>query len=150
LVVASLCAPALGSAQATSEKAKCEQLHGATLADALQGKLPGVNVTVVGGAATGGGRIRVRGSNTIQSNDPLIYVDNIRISPHRSTGPRGMHSIPLFDFVDVTQIDRIEVLRGPTATIQYGDGAANGVILIYTRRGPRESTTACEATSETP
>ncbi len=109
-----------------------------------------MNVTVVGGAASGGGSIRVRGINTIRSNTPLIYLDNIRVSPYTSTGPRGMHSIPLFDFVDVMQIDRIEVLRGPAATIQYGDGAAAGVILIFTRRGGGPGASDCDATRETP
>jgi outer membrane receptor for ferrienterochelin and colicin len=137
-------------AQASQAKPACEELRGATVADVLQGKLPGVNVTVLGGAASGGGSIRVRGTNTIQSNNPLIYVDNVRVSPYLSTGPRAMHSVPLFDFVDVMQIDRIEVLRGPAATIQYGDGAAAGVILIYTKRGRDRSASECNATSETP
>lgn len=137
-------------AQVSHEQPACEQLRGATLADALQGKLPGVNVTVIGGAASGGGSIRVRGTNTIRSNNPLIYVDNIRVSPYLSTGPRDMHSVPLFDFVDVMQVGRIEVLRGPAATIQYGDGAAAGVILIYTKRGAEVGISECDAASETP
>ncbi len=123
------------SAQESGERSKCEGLRGATLTDALQGRLPGVKVTVGGGAATGGGSIRIRGNNSVGGNDPLVYVDNIRISPYHSRGPRGLFSVPLLEFVDVSQIGRIEVLKGPTATIQYGDGAAAGVILIFTKRG---------------
>lgn len=147
--------PLDGQAQTSGSPAECKRLQGATLGDALRGKLPGVNVRLTGGA-TSGGSIRVRGVNNVGSNDPLIYVDNIRVSPYRSRGYGGMHAVPLLEFVDVSQIDRIEALRGPTATIQYGDGAANGVILIYTKRGARgigreaKPVGACGATSGNP
>ncbi len=52
-----------------------------------------------------------------------------------STGLGGVHSLPLFEYVNVADIARIEVLRGPTATIQYGSEAADGVIRIFTRKG---------------
>lgn len=52
-----------------------------------------------------------------------------------STGLDGVHSLPLFEYVNVADIDRIEVLRGPTATIQYGSDAADGVIRIFTWQG---------------
>ncbi|MEE9534091.1 MAG: TonB-dependent receptor plug domain-containing protein, partial [Acidimicrobiia bacterium] len=66
---------------------------------------------------------------------------------------RGAHSIPLFEYVNVADIDRIEVLRGPAATIEYGSDAADGVIRIYTRRGrgdgvPADSTSQCKATGD--
>lgn len=106
-----------------------------TLGDLLQGKLSGVNVLQSGGGAAGGAkRIRIRGVNSVHGNDPIVFVDNIRVTPLSETGPRGVHSLPLFEFVDPAQITRVEVLRGPTATIQYAD-AGGGVIRIYTRRG---------------
>ena len=111
-----------------------QDLAGATLGDVLQGRIPGLNVVQVGGAA-GGGVASIRGSNSLQSGQPLIYLDNIRMTEVNSTGLRGMHSLPLFEYVNVGDIARIEVLRGPAATLEYGSAAADGVIRIYTKRG---------------
>ncbi len=58
-----------------------------------------------------------------------------------STGLDGVHSLPLFEYVNVGDIDRIEVLRGPMATIQYGSDAADGVIRIFTRLGSGDDLT---------
>ena len=126
--------------------------EGATLADALRGKVPGLNIVQVGGAA-GGGIASIRGSNSLYSGQPLIYLDGIRMTQITATGLRGAHSIPLFEYINVADIDRIEVLRGPAATIEYGSGAADGVIRIYTRRGrgdgvPADSTSQCKATGD--
>ncbi len=126
--------------------------EGATLADALQGKVPGLNIVQVGGAA-GAGSVSIRGSNSLRSGQPLVYLDGIRISQITATGLRGAHSIPLFEYVNVADIDRIEVLRGPAATIEYGSDAADGVIRIYTRRGgwdgvPADSSSQCKATGD--
>ncbi len=127
-------------------------LEGATLADALQGKVPGLNIVQVGGAA-GAGLASIRGSNSLRSGQPLVYLDGIRINQITATGLRGAHSIPLFEYVNVADIDRIEVLRGPAATIEYGSAAADGVIRIYTRRGrgdgvTADSTSQCKATGD--
>ncbi len=126
--------------------------EGATLADALQGKVPGLNIVQVGGAA-GAGFASIRGINSLRSGQPLVYLDGIRISQITATGLGGAHTIPLFEYVNVADIDRIEVLRGPAATIEYGSDAADGVIRIYTRRGggygvPADSTSQCKTTGD--
>ncbi len=126
--------------------------EGATLADAMQGKVPGLNIVQVGGAA-GAGFASIRGRNSLRSGQPLVYLDGIRINQITATGLRGAHSIPLFEYVNVADIDRIEVLRGPAATIEYGSGAADGVIRIYPRRGrgdgvPADSTSQCKTTGD--
>lgn len=131
--------------RAERKRPKCEatsaerhrDLHGATLSDALQGRMPGVTVTQTGGAASAG-RVRIRGSNSLRSGGPLIFLDGIRIISSRWAGYREMHSVPLFEFINPTDIDRIEVLRGAAATIQYGMDASDGVIRIFTRRGGAE------------
>lgn len=119
-----------------------DELRGATLADALQGKIPGVTVAVGGGGAAGGvGTVRIRGANSIQSNAPLVFVDDMRVTALPAT---GTYAAPLLEFVDVSQIERIEILRGPAATLRHGQGAAAGVIKIYTRRGRSETQDARE------
>lgn len=159
--VGQACATAgMKTSAASLQRAGCEAassdtrrgLEGATLADALQGKVPGLNIVQVGGAA-GAGFASIRGSNSLRSGQPLVYLDGIRINQITATGLRGAHSIPLFEYVNVADIDRIEVLRGPAATIEYGSGAADGVIRIYTRRGrgdgvPADSTSQCKATGD--
>lgn len=117
-----------------------QDLEGATLGDVLQGRVAGLNVVQVGGAA-GGGVASIRGSNSLQSGQPLVYLDNIRMSEVSGTGLRGMHSLPLFEYVNVGDIARIEVLRGPAATLEYGSAAADGVIRIYTKRGRGDDAT---------
>lgn len=140
----SLSAQGEGPAESSDRVGKCrgtsggryDNPRGVTLADALQGRLPGVSVTSAGGgAATGAGTLRMRGVNTLQSNTPLLYIDDVRVSALPSAGPRGLYAVPLLEFVELSQIKRIEVLRGPAATLRYGQGAGAGVIKIYTRRG---------------
>ncbi len=118
--------------------------QGATLADALQGQVPGLNIVQTGGAG-GGGFLSIRGSNSLYSGQPLIYLDGIRMTQITSTGPGGVHSLPLFEYVNVADIDRIEVLRGPAATIQYGSDAADGVIRIFTRQGRGDESTETDS-----
>ncbi len=92
-------------------------------ADALKGRLPGVDVTSSSfepGAAT---TIQIRGARSITANNnPLFVVDGVPI-----TGD-------LRD-VDQNSIERIDVLKDAAATAVYGSRGANGVLLITTKRG---------------
>lgn len=110
----------------------------------LTAKIPGLTVIPSTGMAGGGSKIRLRGSSSVAlSNQPLVYVDGVRIrsdgypknSPFndRSRGPNDTPS-PIDD-IDPLDIDRIEVVRGPAATTLYGTEAAAGVIQIFTKRG---------------
>ncbi len=88
------------------------------VAQALQGKLPGVHVTAQDGRPDAEISIRVRGGGSIsQSNEPLILVDGI---------PGTMSDIP------ADQIQSIDVLKDASSTAIYGARGANGVILITT------------------
>jgi outer membrane receptor for ferrienterochelin and colicin len=127
----------------TESRPKCEaaavesldDIEGITLGAAMQGRIAGVTVSQVGGAAGSSGNIRIRGTNSLLPGNPLIFVDGVRITSVSERGLRGAHSLPLLEFVDPFQVSHIEVLRGPAATIQYGTDASNGVIRIYTKRG---------------
>ena len=91
------------------------------LTNSLVGRLPGlVVVTRSGEPGNDGGTLRVRGSNTLGNNDPLIVVDGI--------AGRSMERMNSDD------IESITVLKDASAAI-YGAQAANGVILITTKRG---------------
>lgn len=93
------------------------------VSNALAGRLPGV-VATQGSAEPGydGAAIRIRGTNTLGNSGPLIVIDGI---PARAGG---------FERLSPADIDNISVLKDASAAI-YGARAANGVILITTKRG---------------
>jgi TonB-dependent SusC/RagA subfamily outer membrane receptor len=84
--------------------------------DVMKGRIPGVNIV--------GSQVYIRGINSLTGNNqPLFLIDGVPTSDVES-----VRSIPVED------IDRVEVLKGPNASI-YGVRGANGVIAIYTKRG---------------
>ena len=92
----------------------------ATVAEALQGQLPGVNVISQDGRPGGSMSIRIRGGGSItQSNDPLFIVDGVQVSS--------------IDDVAADNIESIDVLKDAASTAIYGARGANGVILITTK-----------------
>ena len=93
------------------------------LSNGMVGRMPGVIGFQKSDAPGGGGTtIRVRGTNSLGSNDPLVVIDGI---PDRDGG---------FNRLNPTEIESISVLKDASAAI-YGARAANGVILITTKRG---------------
>jgi outer membrane receptor protein involved in Fe transport len=111
----------------------------------LQSRTPGMVVTEGSGMAGSGAQIRLRGTVSIsQSNQPLIYVDGVRVKsdayqknvpPGDFSGRSGnITASPLSD-IDPADIDRIEIIKGAAATTLYGTEASAGVIQIFTKRG---------------
>lgn len=89
--------------------------------NALAGQLPGlVVITRTGEPGNDGSTLRIRGSNTLGDNSPLIVVDGIA---NRS-----------LDRLDPSNVESVTVLKDASAAI-YGAQAANGVILVTTKRG---------------
>lgn len=87
----------------------------------LQGMVPGVTVTQsTGQPGYDGGSIRVRGIGTLNNSDPLILVDGIAMS---------------MNTIDPSSIASISILKDAASSAIYGSRAANGVILITTKRG---------------
>ena len=106
---------------ASVEGATLGQAPVTNVSNSLSGRLPGVTVvTRSGEPGRDGSTIRIRGSNTLGNNSALIVVDGI---PGRS-----------LDRIDPNSIESISVLKDASAAI-YGSQAANGVILITTKRG---------------
>jgi outer membrane receptor for ferrienterochelin and colicin len=67
----------------------------------------------------------------------VIYVDGIRIQSSTG-GIEGNGTTPRYyslDFIDLSTIDRSEVIRGRATALRYGMGAAGGVLLIHTKKG---------------
>jgi len=104
----------------------------------LQGRLPGVMVTGTGMSAS----VRIRGISTFAgSNAPLFLVDGIPLSAPAANDSTGVGNSDSFVNASLMSImprdvDRIEVIKNAGAAM-YGLRGGNGVIAIYTRRGPR-------------
>lgn len=102
-----------------------------TAFELLAEKIPGLGTSLGQGAVRDGSRIRLRGNHSITySSFPAIYVDGIRVNSEESSGLQALERIP------AEEVAGIRILRGPSATSQYGD-AVDGVILIETRKGGR-------------
>lgn len=86
----------------------------------LQGRAAGVNVTS-SGVPGAGANIRIRGFSTFGSNDPLFVVDGIQLNSIADLNPGD--------------IETLQVLKDASASAVYGSAAANGVIIITTKRG---------------
>ena len=111
----------------------------------LSARAPGVVAVRTSGMSGSGSQIRLRGNVSVaMSNQPLVYVDGVRIrsdglalnhavGQHVAFGPKDVMG-PLND-INPSDIERIEIVKGPAATALYGTEAAGGVIQIFTKRG---------------
>ena len=109
----------------------------ATLNEALQGRLPGVLVLNASGFAGAGRQLQLRGAGSFLNADrPLVLIDGVRVAdlPYPA-GPQSAQSPDPLDDLDPAAIDRVEVIRGPSAGLLFGREAAGGVIHVFTRRG---------------
>ena len=88
---------------------------------ALQGRVPGMNITA-DGSPSGTATVRIRGIGTLNNNDPLYIVDGV---PTKA----GMHEL------NGNDIESIQVLKDAASASIYGSRAANGVIIITTKKG---------------
>lgn len=104
----------------------------------ISGRVPGVTVMMSSGqAGSGGGTIKIRGtSTTATAPEPLIYVDGIRVFnlPVGVGGGARLAVSPIQD-INPADIERIEIVKGASATTIYGTEAAGGVIQIFTKKG---------------
>ena len=88
---------------------------------ALQGRVPGMNVTADGNPS-GSATIRIRGIGTLNNNDPLFIIDGV---PTKG----GMHEL------NGNDIESIQILKDASSASIYGSRAANGVIIVTTKKG---------------
>jgi len=97
----------------------------------LAGKVAGVSITSNSGQPGSGSTIRIRGGSSLNaSNDPLIVIDGV---PLENGGVSGA-SNPL-SFINPNDIESFTVLKDASASAIYGARAANGVIIITTKKG---------------
>jgi TonB-linked SusC/RagA family outer membrane protein len=116
-----------------------EELPVTQMQDLITGKTPGVAVlpsAVVGGAPT----IRIRGISSISlSNAPIWIVDGVRYLTD-DTRSAGSTSNSLLNNLSPEEIEDIEIVKGPSAATLYGTNAANGVVVVTTKKGKAGAT----------
>ena len=88
---------------------------------AMQGRVPGMNISA-DGSPSGAATVRIRGIGTLNNNDPLYIIDGV---PTKA----GMHEL------NGNDIESIQVLKDAASASIYGSRAANGVIIITTKKG---------------
>ncbi len=92
-------------------------------AEALQGKIAGVNIMKSGGNAGAGVEVKIRGVKTFGNNQPLYIIDGFPGDIENVNPPQDIESM--------------EVLKDGAAAAIYGSVAANGVIIITTKNGKK-------------
>ncbi len=103
----------------------------------LQGRTPGVTLLASTGMVGGSSRIRVRGASSLTAgNEPVVFIDGVRVlSGTSSTQGNTAQGINLLESINPSDIESIEVIKGPAAATLYGAEAAAGVIQIITKKG---------------
>ncbi|MFL5478104.1 MAG: SusC/RagA family TonB-linked outer membrane protein [Gemmatimonadaceae bacterium] len=127
----------LGTAQQQLSSAELNSTKAINVVEQLEGKVSGVAIT---GSGTQGGstHLVIRGANSITgSNEPLFVVDGTPISNRSRPGDEdgGYDFGSAISDVNPDDIATMSVLKGPNAAALYGSRAANGVILITTKKG---------------
>lgn len=117
-----------------------EEMQAASIDQALQGRLPGVDITAASGDPGAGMQIRIRGTSSINSStDPLIVVDGM---PYETQIPSDFNfgtadELGYASLLNIAPSDirDITILKDAAATAIWGSRAANGVLVITTKRG---------------
>jgi TonB-linked SusC/RagA family outer membrane protein len=121
----------------------------ANLAQGLQGRVAGLQITQNNAAPGGSISVRLRGTNSINgSSEPLYIVDGVQLQNTTAPGVSGpatlgnisgvggfSNQVSSLSFLNPNDIESIEVLKDASAAAIYGSQAANGVIIITTKKG---------------
>ncbi|HEX2723704.1 MAG TPA: TonB-dependent receptor, partial [Gemmatimonadaceae bacterium] len=130
----------VGTSIGSIDSAMISRAQSVTVDQAMQGKMPGAQITQNSGGPGGGGiSVRLRGVNSfISGSDPLYIVDGVIVdNSSAQLSDLGIRSNPQNRLADINpaDIERIEVIRGAAGAALYGSRANNGVVQIFTRRG---------------
>lgn len=100
-----------------------ENVPAANLSSALSGRLAGVNITQTAGKPGGGSSLSIRADGTWNSTTPLYVIDGV------------VRDKFAFDGLDASEVESLSVLKDGASAAIYGSRAANGVILVNTKKG---------------
>ncbi|MBK8504833.1 MAG: TonB-dependent receptor [Saprospiraceae bacterium] len=111
----------LTGAIASITSKELQRIPTSSFAQALQGKIAGVQVTPSSGEPGKGAEIRIRGVGTLNDASPLYVVDGMLLDD--------------ISFINLQDVESVEVLKDASATAIYGSRGANGVIIVTTKKG---------------
>lgn len=138
----------LGYATQTVDQKAVTDARSNNWANSLNGKVAGLNIVTTGTGPIGSSRITLRGESSLnlENNQALIVVDGVPIS-NNITGTGSSSHLGADSPVDFgsavsdlnpDDIEKVTVLKGPSATALYGSRAANGALIITTKSGARK------------
>ena len=130
---------ALGYAVQDVKGDELQKVRTNNVVSALAGRVAGVQIQTASGQMGGGAKINVRGNTSLTgSNQPLFVVDGIPISnadySYGATGGGGYDLGNLAGDLNPDDIESMSVLKGASATALYGSRAANGVVMVTTKK----------------
>ncbi len=112
-----------------------EKVAATSFTGAIQGKVPGVTITQTTGAPGGAASVRIRGVGTTGGNQPLYVIDGFPVGGGGVAINGSSDNVDGMAIVNPNDIESVEILKDAAAASIYGARAANGVILITTKRG---------------
>jgi len=131
---------ALGYSVSTVSGENLTQRPQSDVARLLTGQVPGVSIASSGGVSGSGTKINIRGYTSISgSTQPLFVVDGVPFNTNTNTqnnfSDGNQSTSSRFLDLDPNNIENLQVLKGLSATVLYGEQGRNGVILITTKNG---------------
>jgi TonB-linked SusC/RagA family outer membrane protein len=133
---------ALGYAVSKVDNKELTGINQTNVINSLSGRVAGVQITGATGNIGGSSRITLRGVNSISGNNsPLFVVDGVPIdnsdynTANTARGAGGYDYGNMAQYINPEDIDNISILKGPTAAALYGARAANGAIVITSKKG---------------
>ncbi|MDR0866237.1 MAG: SusC/RagA family TonB-linked outer membrane protein [Candidatus Symbiothrix sp.] len=132
---------AITSAYSNVKISQIENVPSSSITEKLQGAVPGLLISRDSGAPGAASFIRLRGATSLSgSNNPLYIIDGVPFQGSSQQVNLSQDADPLAEF-NPEDIESVTILKDAGATAAYGARAANGVILITTKRGQRNSKT---------
>lgn len=137
----------IGNAVATISAAdELSKSAAPNLTSLIGGRAPGVSIAQTTGRLGSGPSIQIRGVSSLGlNNNPLIYIDGVRVNNQTNGGPATNSSLAFgaqnsqvagrLNDIDPNEIESLQIIKGPAAATIYGTEAANGVIQIITKKG---------------
>lgn len=107
-----------------------------TVNEMLQGRTSGVQVIQASGQTGAASFIRIRGTSSLSlTNEPLVVIDGVRYESGSIPGNQSTQRITRLGELNPEEIESIDIIKGPSAAALYGTAAANGVLVVKTKRG---------------
>ncbi len=118
----------IGTSIARINSSAINQAAPVNIANGLTGKVSGLQISTTNNGVGAGTRITLRGNRSfLGNNQPLLVVDGV------------VSNIDLLNSINPNDIDQTTVLKGPSAAALYGSDASNGVLIVTTKRGTKNS-----------